>query len=116
VAVNKNRSREGGETLPKETVCLLKISDEKNSIGVKDLPVVIIGLHYYSHSGNIRYKVASKDDFISGTFSRRELRLQKHILAKLMGIKIAELGKSKEKVLTPRDCAGNPGRQSGLVD
>jgi hypothetical protein len=56
--------------LPKGTVCLLKISDEKNSIGVKDSPMVITGLHYYSQSGNIRYKVALKGSFISGTFSR----------------------------------------------
>jgi hypothetical protein len=34
--MNKNRSWEGGETLPKGTFYLLKISDEKNSIGVKD--------------------------------------------------------------------------------
>jgi hypothetical protein len=70
LTVNKNRSWLGGETLPKGTVCLLKISEKKNNIGVKELPVVITGLHYYSQSGNIRYKVASKDGFISGTFSR----------------------------------------------
>jgi hypothetical protein len=100
VAVNKNRSWLGGETLPKGTVCLLKISEEKNIIGVKELPVVITGLHYYSQSGNIWYKVASKDGFISGKFSRGELRPQKHVMAKLMGINIAELEKSKEKGLT----------------
>jgi hypothetical protein len=94
VAVNKNRSWEGGEMLLKGTVCLLKLSDEKNSIGLKDLPVVITGLHYYSQSGNIRYKVASKDGFISGTFSRGELRLKEHVAAKLMVINIAELEKS----------------------
>jgi hypothetical protein len=53
--------------------------------------VVITGLHYYSQSGNIRYKVASKDGFISGTFSRGALRLQEHVTEKLMGINIAEL-------------------------
>jgi hypothetical protein len=37
LAGNKNRSWEGGEMLPMGTACLLKISDEKNSIGVKDL-------------------------------------------------------------------------------
>jgi hypothetical protein len=49
VAVNKNRSWDGGETLPKGTVCLLKIieGEEKKSVGVKDLPVVISGLNYY---------------------------------------------------------------------
>jgi hypothetical protein len=87
--------------LPKGTVCLLKISDEKNSIGVKDLPAVITGLHYYSQSGNIRYKVRSKDSFISGAFSRGELRPQEHVTAKLMGINVAGLEKSKEKALTP---------------
>jgi hypothetical protein len=56
--VNKNRAWDGGETLPKGTVCLLKISKgEKNSVGVKDLPVVITGLNYCSQSGNIKYKV-----------------------------------------------------------
>jgi hypothetical protein len=79
----------------------LKISDEKNSIGVKDLSVVITGLHYCSQSGYIRYKVASKDGFISGTFSRGELRPQEHVTAKLMGINVAEMEKSKEKALTP---------------
>jgi hypothetical protein len=33
-AVNKNRAWDGGEMLPKGTVCLLKISEgEKNSVG-----------------------------------------------------------------------------------
>jgi hypothetical protein len=27
-------------------VCPLKISDEKNTVGVKELPVVITALHY----------------------------------------------------------------------
>jgi hypothetical protein len=77
-----------------------KICDEKNSIGVKELPVVITGLHYYSQSGNIRYKVSSKDSFISGTFSRGELRLQGYAMAKLMGINVAALKKNIEKALT----------------
>jgi hypothetical protein len=35
-AVNKNRAWDGGEMLPKGTVCLLKISEgEKNSVGLK---------------------------------------------------------------------------------
>jgi hypothetical protein len=41
-------------------------------------------------------RVASKDSFISGTFSRGELRSQEHLTAKLMGINVAELEKSKE--------------------
>jgi hypothetical protein len=61
VEVNKNRTWEGGETIPKGTVCLLKLSDEENNVGVKDLPVVITCLNYYSQLGNIRYKVAYKD-------------------------------------------------------
>ncbi len=97
VTVNKNRSWLGGETLPKGTEFLLKISQEKNNIGVKELPVVITGIHYYSQSGNIQYKAASKDSFISGTFYRGELRPQLHVLAKLMRINIAELEKRKEK-------------------
>jgi hypothetical protein len=101
VAVNKNRSWLGGEMLPKGTVCLLKISEEKNNIGVKELPVVITGLHYYSQSGNIRYKVASKDGFISGTFSRGELRPQEHVTAKLMGINVSELEGGPKTALTP---------------
>ncbi len=59
--------------------------------------MVITGLHYYSQSGNIRYKVASKDGFISGTFSRGELRQQEHVTAKLMGINVAELEKAKSR-------------------
>ncbi len=47
LSVNKNRWWLGGKTLPKGTVCLLRISEGKNNIGVKDLPVVINGLHYY---------------------------------------------------------------------
>jgi len=81
--VNKNRSWDGSETLPKETVCLLKIGEEKSSVGLKDLPVVNTGLNYYSQSGNIRYKVASRDGYITGTYSRGELRLQEHVMAKL---------------------------------
>jgi hypothetical protein len=60
VEVNKHRKWEGGETIPKGTVCLLKLSQDKNSVGVKESPVVITSLHYYKQSGNIRYKVASK--------------------------------------------------------
>jgi hypothetical protein len=101
VAVNKNRLWLGGETLPKGTVCLLRISEGKNNIGVKDLPVVIIGVHYYRQSGNIRYKVASKDGFISGTFSRGELRPQEHVTAKLMGINVSQLEGGPKTALTP---------------
>ena len=67
VEVNKHRKWIGGETIPKGTVCLLKLSQDKNSVGVKELPVVITSLHYYKQSGNIRYKVASKDGHITGT-------------------------------------------------
>jgi hypothetical protein len=91
----------GGETLPKGTVCLLRISEGKNNIGVKDLPVVITGLNYYSQSGNIRYKVASKDGFISGTFSRGELRPQEHATTKLMGIHVSELEGGPKTAFTP---------------
>jgi len=45
--VNKNRKWEGGETIPKGTVCLLKLSDDKNTVGVKELPVAITSLYYY---------------------------------------------------------------------
>ena len=60
VEVNKHRKWEGGETIPKGTVCLLKLSQDRNSVGVKESPFVITSLHYYKQSGNIRYKVASK--------------------------------------------------------
>jgi len=73
VEVNKHRKWEGGETIPKGTVCLFKLSEDKNSVGVKKLPVVITSLHYYKKSGNIRYKVASKDGHITGTYGREEL-------------------------------------------
>ncbi len=33
VEVNKHRKWEGGETIPKGTVCLLKLSQDKNSVG-----------------------------------------------------------------------------------
>ncbi len=70
VEVNKHRKWIGGETIPKGTVCLLKLSQDKNSVGVKELPVVITSLHYYKQSGNIRYKVASKDGHITETYGR----------------------------------------------
>jgi len=101
VEVNKHRKWEGGETIPKGTVCLLKLSQDKNSVGVKELPVVITSLHYYKQSGNIRYKVASKDGHITGTYGREELRPQQHITAKLMGIDVASLGKGANAALTP---------------
>jgi hypothetical protein len=69
----KNRKWEGGETIPKGTVCLLKLSDEKNTVGVKEFLVVITSLHYCKQSGNIRYKVASKNCHITGTYGREEL-------------------------------------------
>jgi len=81
VEVKKKRKWEGGETIRKGTVCLLKLSDDKNTFGVKELPVVITKLHYYKQSGNIRYKVASKDGHITGTYGREELQPQEHITA-----------------------------------
>jgi HD superfamily phosphohydrolase len=54
VEVNKNSKWEGGEAIPKGTVCLLKLSDEKNNVGVKDLLVVITSLHNYKQSGHVR--------------------------------------------------------------
>jgi hypothetical protein len=101
VEVNKHRKLEGGETIPKGTVCLLKLSQDKNSVGVKELPVVITSLHYYKQCGNIRYKVASKDEHITGTYGREELQPQQHITEKLMGIDIASLGKGTNAALTP---------------
>jgi hypothetical protein len=99
--VKKKRKWEGGETIRKGTVCLLKLSDDKNTFGVKELPVVITKLHYYKQSGNIRYKVASKDGHITGTYGREELQPQEHITAKLMGIDIASLGKGTNAALAP---------------
>jgi len=101
VEVNKHRKWEGGETIPRGTVGLLKLSQDKNSVGVKELPVVITSLHYYKQSGNIRYKMASKDGHITRTYGREELRPQQHITAKLMGIDIALLGKGTNAALTP---------------
>jgi hypothetical protein len=101
VEVNKYRKWEGGETIPKGTVCLLKLSQDKNSVGVKELPVVITSLHYYKQSGNIRYRVASKDGHITGTYGREELRPLQQITAKLIGIDIASLGKGTNAALTP---------------
>ncbi len=49
--VNKNRKWEGGETIPKGTVCLLKPSDEKNTVGVKELLVVITSTILRMHVG-----------------------------------------------------------------
>ena len=82
-------------------MCLLKLSQDKNSYGVKELPVAITSLHYYKQSGNIRYKVASKDGHITETYGREELRPQEHITAKFMGIDIASLGKGTIAALTP---------------
>jgi len=101
VEVNEHRKWEGGETIPKGTVCLLKLSEDKNFVGVKELPVVITSLHYYKQSGNIRYKVASKDRHITGTYGKEELQPQEHITAKLMGIDIASLEKGMNAALTP---------------
>jgi len=101
VEVNKHRKWIGGETIPKGTVCLLKLGQDKNSVGVKELPVVITSLHFYKQSGNIRYKVASKDGHITGTYGREDLRPQEHITAKLMGIDVTSLAKGANAALTP---------------
>jgi hypothetical protein len=61
----------------------------------------IEGLNYYSQSGNIRYKVASNDGHITGTYSRVELRPQQHVTAKLMGINVAALQTGPKTALTP---------------
>jgi hypothetical protein len=79
----------------------LKIIEEKNSVGVKDLPVVITGLNYYSQSGNIRYKVTSRDGYITEMYSGGELRPQEHVTAKLMGIDFTELERGPNMALTP---------------
>jgi len=92
LTVNKNRAWDDGETLAKGTVCLLKISDEKNTVEVKEVSVVITALHYYKQSGNIRYKVACRDGHITGTHGRG-VRPKEHITAKLMGINVSELDK-----------------------
>jgi hypothetical protein len=76
---------------------------KKNSAGVKDLPVVITGLNYYSQSGKIRYRVAPKYGFISGMYSRGELRPQKHITAKLM----ESWKESKNMAFTPQQVHTN---------
>jgi hypothetical protein len=45
-------------------------------------------MNYYSQSGNIKYKVASRDGYITGRYSRGDLRLQQYVTAKLMGINV----------------------------
>jgi hypothetical protein len=72
------------------------MSEDKNAVGVKEMPVVNTGLRHYNQSGNIRYKVASRDGHITGTI---ELRPQEHITATLMGINLSEL--EKGAALTP---------------
>jgi hypothetical protein len=55
VNVNENRYWDGGDYLPKGTACLLFfICEEKNSVGIKDLPMVITQLLHYNQSGQIR--------------------------------------------------------------
>jgi hypothetical protein len=74
----------------------LKISEgEKKSVGVKDLPVL---LKQYNQSGNVRYKVASRDEYITGMYSRVYVRLQEHATAKF---NISELKKNKETPASP---------------
>ncbi len=82
-AVNKSRSWQEDKHLPNGTVYLLTMYEEKNSVGVKDLPVAIIGLVHYSQPSQIGYKLSCKDWFsISETYSRGELRPQEHVSAK----------------------------------
>ena len=100
-AVNRYRRWEGGEHLAQGTVCLLKISEEKNSIGIKDLPVVITKVKYYKKSDSIRYKVACKNGHLQGTYSRGELTPQEHVTAKLMGITSADVELNHTKPLKP---------------
>jgi hypothetical protein len=48
IQVNKGRHWNGGENLPKDTVCTLKLSRDRNKIGIESLPVVITQVVYYS--------------------------------------------------------------------
>jgi hypothetical protein len=43
----------GGENLPKETVCTLKLSRDRNKIGIKSLPVVITQVFYYKKNNQL---------------------------------------------------------------
>ncbi len=47
---NKDRSWEGGEYLPKDSMCVVTLGKDKAKFGFKDLPVQIVNLIYYKQS------------------------------------------------------------------
>jgi hypothetical protein len=53
VQVNKGWHWNGGENIPKDTVCTLKLSRDRNKIGIKSLPVVITQVVYYKKSDQL---------------------------------------------------------------
>ena len=84
--VNKDRKWDGGEHLPKDSMCTLTLTKDKAKLGIKDLPVQIVKLIYYKQSESIRYQLCCKDGILKGTFGRGELHPQPHLNAELMGI------------------------------
>jgi len=97
--VNRHRSWEGGEHLPKDPICVLKLGTDKNKLGIKDLPVQITGLIYFKQSDQLKYKLCSKDGILKGTYGRGELTPLPHLTAELMGINYNQL--DKQTTLTP---------------
>jgi hypothetical protein len=68
--VNKGRKWDGGEHIPKDSMCILTLTKNKAKLGIKDLPVQIVKLIYYKQSESIRYQLCCKDGILKGTFGR----------------------------------------------
>jgi hypothetical protein len=57
IPVNHNRSWDGGQHIPKDSMCVLSLTKDKNKVGIKYLPVLVTQVIYYKQSDQMRYKL-----------------------------------------------------------
>jgi hypothetical protein len=90
IEVNKGREWIGGERIPNNTICTLRLGRDRNKVGIKDLPVLVWKQVHYQKSGSTRYHLYSRVGILKGTYGREELESQPHLNASLMGIFIKD--------------------------
>jgi hypothetical protein len=73
VPVKKGRHWNGGENLPKDTVCTLKLSRDRNKIGIRYIV-------YLKKNDQLQYKLCSKVGVLQGMYGREELEPCAHYI------------------------------------
>jgi hypothetical protein len=99
-AVNRCRTGQQGEVIPKWTICTIQLDGDKNDFTPKHLPVMVCGHYHFTLSNTIRYKICTNKGIIEKTFGREQLVPHPQLSGASMGIVYSKLDMKSTITLT----------------